>query len=346
MGNDNTTVNLVAPVKDISGVQTIKVKQSDGTVVTFSKNNAVLGRPQLRAPMISVDGTTLTIINPAANGVFVTDYAIYINGEQTYQTTNTTFKLTKTREKKTVTVKARGVSFMDSPFSNLVTYGGRAATRGAKKAAAQEAASSQEHIAMRTLGVAAPPIAGDGATPGLEDVSVLNSIAHVQPYEGVGTVYLKHTDADTYAAFKTVESDRNVTLNSLNQTFSPTGAYGGISSITVTAVSAAIDSDIQAQNIREGVDILGVTGTYAGARVSDAPIAITPSSSSQTVTIPTGYDGVSDVTVLAVQVDARYEPSGVTDNGVYYPTAGKYFDRFIVNIPEYNGSSTQSPNAP
>ena len=81
---------------------------------------------------------------------------------------------------------------------------------------------------MRTLGVAMSPIAGDGATPGLEDVSVLNSIAHVQPYEGVGTVYLKRTDADTYAAFKTVESDRNVTLNSLNQTFSPTGAYGGI----------------------------------------------------------------------------------------------------------------------
>mgnify|MGYP003294650064 CR=1 FL=1 len=34
--------------------------------------------------------------------------------------------------------------------------------------------------------------------------------------------------------------------------------------VTVAAVTAAIDSDIVAENIKDGVDILGVTGSYTG----------------------------------------------------------------------------------
>lgn len=40
--------------------------------------------------------------------------------------------------------------------------------------------------------------------------------------------------------------------------------YQGLSQVTVSAVTSAIDSDIVAGNIKSGVNILGVTGTYTG----------------------------------------------------------------------------------
>ena len=40
--------------------------------------------------------------------------------------------------------------------------------------------------------------------------------------------------------------------------------YQGLSQVTVSAVTAAIDADIVAGNIKSGVNILGVTGTYTG----------------------------------------------------------------------------------
>ena len=137
------------------------------------------------------------------------------------------------------------------------------------------------------------------------------------------------------------------------------GVYSNDTSTSIAAPLQLVDADQLSSDLKDVADAIrtrgGTSATLAFptgfvtainelSTVSDTPIEITPSSSAQTVNIPTGYDGVSDVTVLAVPVDASHEPGGVTDNGVYYPASGKYFDRFIVNIPEYNGASTQSPN--
>lgn len=42
----------------------------------------------------------------------------------------------------------------------------------------------------------------------------------------------------------------------------PDEDYDGLTSVTVDRVTAAVDSDIMPENIKEGVDILGVAGTY------------------------------------------------------------------------------------
>ena len=47
------------------------------------------------------------------------------------------------------------------------------------------------------------------------------------------------------------------------QTISPDAQYNGLTSVTVNAVTSAIDSNIVADNIKKDVSILGVTGTYA-----------------------------------------------------------------------------------
>ena len=49
-----------------------------------------------------------------------------------------------------------------------------------------------------------------------------------------------------------------------NKTYTPTSSYNGFSSFTVKAVTAAIDANIIAGNIKSGVTILGVEGTYDG----------------------------------------------------------------------------------
>lgn len=48
------------------------------------------------------------------------------------------------------------------------------------------------------------------------------------------------------------------------KTVSPDAGYDGLSAVTVGAVTAAIDSNIKAENIAAGVTILGVTGTHKG----------------------------------------------------------------------------------
>lgn len=53
-------------------------------------------------------------------------------------------------------------------------------------------------------------------------------------------------------------------------------------------------------NIKAGVEILGVTGTYGGETVSAQAKTATPSTSQQTILPDTGYDYLSQVTVNAI----------------------------------------------
>lgn len=59
------------------------------------------------------------------------------------------------------------------------------------------------------------------------------------------------------------EEVANVTPTTSAQTINPT--TGSVfSSVSVSAVTSAIDSDIKAENIKKDVDILGVVGTFEG----------------------------------------------------------------------------------
>ena len=90
----------------------------------------------------------------------------------------------------------------------------------------------------------------------------------------------------------------SVTPTTSQQIFTPTG--DGFSEVTVSGVTAAIDSDITAGNIRSGVDILGVIGNYTGeVPVLEAKTLNlgTSAADSTVVQASSGYDGLSSVTV-------------------------------------------------
>ena len=57
---------------------------------------------------------------------------------------------------------------------------------------------------------------------------------------------------------------KSVTPSTSAQTITPTSGKDGISQVNVSAVDSSIDSNIQAANIKDGVTILGIQGTYSG----------------------------------------------------------------------------------
>ena len=60
--------------------------------------------------------------------------------------------------------------------------------------------------------------------------------------------------------------NKEVTPTTSTQTITADNNYIGLSSVQVNAVTSAIDNNIQASNIKDGVEILGVTGNYKGEK--------------------------------------------------------------------------------
>jgi hypothetical protein len=92
----------------------------------------------------------------------------------------------------------------------------------------------------------------------------------------------------------------SVTPSTQAQSITPPAGTDGYNRVNVSAVDASIDSDIVAGNIKNGVNILGVQGTYTGQAPSLQTKSVNPTTSQQVVEPDNGYDGLSAVTVGAV----------------------------------------------
>lgn len=112
----------------------------------------------------------------------------------------------------------------------------------------------------------------------------------------------------------------SVTPSTSAQTILPESPKNAFTSVSVSAVTSAIDSDIQAGNIKRGVNILGVSGTVD--ELVGQERTITPSTAQQVITPNDGATGITKVTVTAVNasIDSNIQAgnivSGVTILGV------------------------------
>lgn len=79
----------------------------------------------------------------------------------------------------------------------------------------------------------------------------------------------------------------------------PQGYHDGSGKV---GIASAEQAKIIAGNIKSGVEILGVTGSYSGEAITSQSKNATPSWSSQTIQPDSGYDYLSGVTVAAIPI--------------------------------------------
>ena len=90
----------------------------------------------------------------------------------------------------------------------------------------------------------------------------------------------------------------------------PQGYHDGSGKVGIASTEQA---KIVAGNIKQGVTILGVEGSYSGEGVTLQAKTITPKSVAQTVQADSGYDALSSVTVEAIPyVEAPNAAGGTT----------------------------------
>lgn len=144
--------------------------------------------------------------------------------------------------------------------------------------------------------------------------------------QGSSTKDSDTTDADAVAADilygKTAYANKNKITGSMtnngtvNGTIStkagtytiPAGAHSGLGSVGIDSTEQA---KIVAGNIKSGVTILGVEGTYSGASVTAGAVDVTPYLTAQTV-LPTSIskDYISQVNVAAITITRTDNAAG------------------------------------
>lgn len=87
----------------------------------------------------------------------------------------------------------------------------------------------------------------------------------------------------------------------------PTGYHDGSGKVSISATEQA---KIIASNIKSGVVILGIEGTYTGEAISAQSKTATPSASQQTILPDAGYDYLSQVVIDAIPYTETLNASG------------------------------------
>lgn len=113
------------------------------------------------------------------------------------------------------------------------------------------------------------------------------------------------------------------------QSFTPGEGYNAITKVIAEPVTNTIDDNIIASNIKQGITILGVQGTYNGGISNLQNKIVTPTDQIQTITASSGFDALSTVTVLSTPIEnVTIRPS--TEDYVVRRNEGVFIDTIEV----------------
>lgn len=102
----------------------------------------------------------------------------------------------------------------------------------------------------------------------------------------------------------------NGTISAVAEQYSiQNGFHDGSGKVGINPTEQA---KIVAGNIKQGISILGVEGTYTGEAAQAQSKTVTPTTEQQVVQPDEGYDFLSSVTVLAIPYNESENPAGGT----------------------------------
>lgn len=165
-----------------------------------------------------------------------------------------------------------------------------------------------------------------------------NDAEHHEDWYGFKKITLKGVNLETITGIIPSSSNQTITYNSFN--------YRGLKSVTIVG-----DNNLLASNIRKGVNIFGVTGTYelSGIRreyihATDPPIT---NNGTYTFNVGSGYDCIRTVSVrVEVPSDLNNYPSGLEINVSHI--GGLYTEYLISDVGhgQYTGWPSVHVTAP
>lgn len=130
-----------------------------------------------------------------------------------------------------------------------------------------------------------------------------------------------YVSAGTKSATKqlAVQTEQTITPSTSNKTISSGLYLTGVQTIQG-------DANLKAENIKSGVSIFGVSGLFEGSTGDSEPVlqekTATPTTSTQTITPDSQYDGLSKVTINAMPTTTQVTPSiSVNSSGLITATA-------------------------
>lgn len=135
----------------------------------------------------------------------------------------------------------------------------------------------------------------------------------------------------------------NVTPTTSPQSITPESPVDGYSSVSVSAVTSAIDQNIVAGNIKKDVEILGVTGSYEGSGAETFAVTLTIIGAGDSVTSDKTYSEI----MAAINADSKVVftlisgAQTATSSGYYvYINENDASDKIIM-VPLYSGRDSE-----
>ena len=129
---------------------------------------------------------------------------------------------------------------------------------------------------------------------------------------------------------KTILQEKEVTPSQSEQIVKPDTGYDGLSSVKVSG-----DADLKAENIKYGVSVFNVMGTYVGEDALNHELTVTPTGKDFSEVPYAGFSGISKVNVLG---DANLIPENVKKGVTVYGVTGTH-----KGSPEYLSPLTVTP---